>query len=48
MASSKQKGVIWLILAGVLGWTVYKLSGSNLTNMQNNIKASIMPDSAKK
>lgn len=44
MASSKQKGVIWLILAGVLGWTVYMLSGKDFNKMTDNIKSSVMPN----
>lgn len=43
MASSKQKGVLWLIIAGVFAWTVYILSGKDFSKMADNVKASVMP-----
>lgn len=44
MASSKQKATLWLIIAGVFGWTLYKMSGSDGSKMFSNVKTAIGAD----
>lgn len=44
MASSKQKATLWLIIAGVFGWTVYKMSGGSFEKMMSNTKTALGVD----
>jgi len=43
MASSKSKALIWLIIAGVFGWTLYIITGKDFSKMTNAIKSSVTP-----